>query len=219
WWQKSNSAKWSDQFYAAMTAADGTDPAAAEKALADLGTQSGGGYPMLAQFRRAALLAHDGKTDEALAAYDALSTNQTDTHLRELALVLASHLLVDKGDVAGVQQRVGGLLGPESTLKNAAQEVLGLTQYKSGDLQAAITTFQSIVDDPLASRELRSRIQLFVSQLIAEGAKLPVAEADVPAADAPAADAPSVDAGTELDVTAPAASSAEVSSSSAPAAN
>lgn len=210
WWQQTNSAKWSDQFYAAMETANGTDQAAAEKALADLIAQTGGGYPMLAQFRQAALLAQGGKTDEAVAAYDALATSQTNPNLRELALVLSASLLVDKGDVSAVEQRIGSMLLPDSPLRNAAREMLGLVQYKAGDLQAAMTSFQSIIDDPLAGRDLQGRIQLFMSQLIAEGAKPIVAKTN-------STDA-GVDAGTQLDVAPPAESSAAASEpSSAPA--
>ncbi|MEO6395458.1 MAG: tetratricopeptide repeat protein [Devosia sp.] len=216
WWQKTNSAKWSNQFYAAMETADGTDAAASQAALDKLIVETGGGYPTLAQFRKAALLAHDGKIDEAVAAYDALANQQTDTHLRELALVLAAHLLVDKGDVAAVQQRVGGMLLPNSALRGAAREVIGLTQYKAGDRQAALTSFQSIIDDPTVSRELSARIQIFIAQLIAEGAVVPT----VPPAEAPATDTPEagVDEDTELDVVPPATSSAPPSAASSEAA-
>jgi hypothetical protein len=207
WWTKSQSAKWSDQFYAAMATANGTDAAATDKALADLIAQTGGGYPMLAQFRLASVLAQQGKVDEAVAAYDALSSSQTDPHLRELALILAGNLLIDKGDVEAVRQRVGGMVLPESPMHNAANEVLGLAQYKTGKLDDAMVTFKTIVDDPVASRDLRGRVQLYMSQLIAEGAKQP------------AAVAPAVDAGTELDVTPPAESSVVTDASSAPAAS
>jgi hypothetical protein len=210
WWQDSNSAKWSDQFYAVMETAAGVDKTAAQQALGDLIAQTGGGYPMLAQFRQAALLAQDGKTDEAVAAYDALATTQTNSHLRELALVLSASLLVDKGDVSAVEQRVGGMLAPTSPLRNGAYEMMGLVQYKAGDLDAAMKSFQAIIDDPQANRDLRGRIQVFMSQLIANGAKPIEAES--------ATGAPAVDAGTELDVTPPADSAAASSQpSSAPA--
>src|SRR3954463_12853583 len=86
WWQKSQSAKSSDQFYAAATVADGTDLAAAKTALDAVIAQGSGGYPMLAQFREAALLSQQGKTAEAVAAYDSLGNSLNNTHLRELAL-------------------------------------------------------------------------------------------------------------------------------------
>ena len=125
WYTGSNAARSSDQFYAATALADGTDLAAAQKALDDVIAQGSGAYPALAQFREASLLAQQGKIDEAVAAYDALSTNQSNPQLRELALVMGANLLIDKGDVSAVEQRVGGSIMPNSPMRNAAREVLG----------------------------------------------------------------------------------------------
>jgi hypothetical protein len=221
WWQKTQAARSSDQFYAATKIADGTDLTAAKTALDAVIAQGSGGYPMLAQFRQAALLSQNGKTDEAVAAYDGLATSLNDTHLRELALVLAGNLLIDKGDVAAVEQRVGGLITPASPMRNAAREVMGLAQYRAGKLDDAMKSFQAILADPGAQRDAQNRVQIYVLQLQAEGAKLPPPPADTtapsvpptdaasaPAADASIAPAPAgasaaVDASTELDVTPP----------------
>ena len=209
WYSEGNAAGSSDQFYAATGIADGTDFDAAKTALDDVIAKGSGAYPALAQFREAALLAQNGKTDDAVAAYDGLSTSLSNKHLRELALVMAGNLLIDGGDVAAVEQRVGGSIAPDSPMRNAAREVLGLTQYKAGQLDAAMTTFQSIVDDPLAGRDLTGRVQIYIQQLLAEGAAPIVTdtEADVPAD----ASSVAVDPSAALDVSAP-ASSAGVSS-------
>lgn len=212
WWQKTQSAKSSDQFYAAAELADGADLAAAQKALDAVIAEGSGGYPTLAKFREAALLSQNGKTEEAIAAYDSISTAESSTHLREMALVLAANLLVDKGDPAAVEQRVLGLVKPQDPLRNAAREVLGLTQYKAGQLDAALENFQAIIDDPLVTSDLRNRIQIYVIQLFAEGAKAKV----VPPADVSAEPSTAVDASAELDVTPPADASAPLSASSAP---
>jgi hypothetical protein len=94
---------------------------------------------------------------------------------------MGANLLVDKGDVAAVEQRVSGSIAPDSPMRNAAREVLGLTQYKAGQLDAAMTTFQSIISDPLASRDAQSRVQLFIQQLLAEGAAPVVISSEAPA--------------------------------------
>ncbi len=217
WYHEGNAARSSDQFYAAAQIAEGTDFAAAQKALDEVIAQGSGAYPALAQFREATLLAQNGQIDEAVAAYDALSTSLGNTHLRELALVMAGNLLVDGGDVAAVEQRVGGSITPDSPMRNAAREVLGLAQYKGGQLDAAMASFQAIVDDPLAGRDLTGRVQIYIQQLLAEGAA-PIVSDDVatdvssePAVDASAEPSVAVDASAEIDVSAP-QSSAEVSS-------
>lgn len=211
WWQKTQSAKSSDQFYAASVVADGKDAAAAKKALDDLIAQGSGAYPMLAQFREAALLAQNGKTDDAVAAYDALSTSIANTHLRELALVLAADLLIDKGDVAAVEQRVGGLMTPGSPMRDSAREAMALTQYKAGKLDDAMANFQAILDDPQSSRDMQGAVQIYLAQLQAEGAKVKApAPGDASASGASSAASAAVDASTELDVTPPSAVAAPV---------
>lgn len=184
WWSGTNSAQSSDQFYTALDLADGTDYAAAQKALDDVVTRGYSGYPKLAKFRDAALLAQQGKVQDAVAAYDALATGESNKPLRELALALSGMLLVDTGDVAQVTQRVEGLTGPDSAMRNIAREALGLVNYKAGKLDDAQKQFEAAAADPLASQEFRGRLQVYLSQLISEGATQPAADtATTPAAD------------------------------------
>ena len=177
WWQNSNSARSSDQFYAALSLDDGGDIAGAQKALDTLIAQGSGGYPVLAKFKQAGLLAKQGKRDEALAAFDALGGSQSNGRLRELALLFAANVLVDKGDVAGVKQRVLGLTAADDPLRNSAREAIGLAQYKSGDLNGARDSFEAVINDPTSPTEIRSRLQLYVAQLVAQGATPPAAQA------------------------------------------
>jgi hypothetical protein len=105
-------------------------------------------------------------------------------------------------------------------MRNAAREVLALTQYKAGKLDDAMKNFQAILDDPAASRDTQGRVQIYMLQLQAEGAKpimppadttssAPASASSAPAAssdataDASATPSAAVDASTELDVTPP----------------
>lgn len=215
WWQNSQAAAASDKFYAALEIADGADVAAAQQAFADVEATSPAGYATLARFRQAGLLAKDGKTDEAIAAYDALATSEGNQQIKSLALVFAANLFVDKGDVAAVQQRVQGIAVPGSPMRNAARETIGLAQFKAGDLDVALATFGEILADPLTNQEMAGRIQVYVAQLTAMGAKGPTdaavaadaIDAAVSGTEAPAADAPaatSVGEEPAMDVTEPA---------------
>jgi len=206
WWSSSNSARSSDQFYSALALSEGTDIDAAQKALDEVEATGTGSYPMLARFREAALLAREGKTAEATAAYDAIATGETNANIRGLALVLAAYTLVDGGDVGQVEQRVGGLVVPTNPMRNAAREALGLTRYKAGDLNGARSDFEAVLADPGVSREAQARLQIFLAQLIALGAAAPAtdgaatdttpapaAETPAPAVEAPAMEAAPVD--------------------------
>lgn len=225
WWQNSQAAAASDKFYAALEIADGGDLAAAQQAFADVEAGSPTGYATLARFRQAGLLAKQGKTDEAVAAYDALATSESNQHIKSLALVFAANLFVDKGDVAAVQQRVQGLAVDGNPMRNAARETIGLAQYRAGDLDGAVATLSQIIADPMTNREMVGRIQLYVAQLIAMGATPPgTAEAAADAIDAevsgteePTAE-PSVGDAPAMDVTEPApATDAAPAETTAPA--
>lgn len=215
WWQNSNAARSSDQFYGALELAETGDIAGAQTALNAVVVDGTGGYPTLARFRQASLLARDGKPAEAIAAYDALATSETNPRLREMALVLAAYLLVDGGDVAAVLQRVGGLASPENPLRNAAREAIGLTQYKAGDLASALVTFEQVLADPAVGPEVRNRVQIYVAQLIALGAEIP--GGNEPVADAPSEAAPAVEAAPAAAEPAPAVEAEPAPVSEAPA--
>lgn len=178
WWSGSNAARSSDELYSAFDAVKSGDMAVAQKALDKVIAEGSGQYPLLARFEEAALLAKAGKSDEAAKAYDALAASSNEIRLRELALLFAAYAEVDKGDVGAVRTRVEGLIAANSPLRDMAREALGLAQYKSGALADSRATFEAITADPGASLQQLSRIQVYLSQLTAEG----IAPVEKPAA-------------------------------------
>lgn len=207
WYHSNNAAQSSDELYAAFDAIEGGDLAAAQTQLDALIADGSGNYPVLAQFRKAGVLAKEGKTAEAVAAYDALANTQSNPRLRELALVLGGTLMVDAGTVADVESRLGTIAAEGNPLRNAAREALGLAQYKAGDFAAAQASFEAVVNDPLAQSTVRNRMGYYLAQLLSEGAIAPeeaaptdaeaaataidaIVSDEAPAPQAPAADAP-----------------------------
>lgn len=187
WYQNSVAADSSDQFYAAFDLANDGDLAGANDQFNQLIAEGSGNYPVLGQFAQAGFLASDGKTQEALAAYDVIATTQSNANLRDLAFLFAGSMLVDAGDVPGAEARLGGLISADNSLRNAAREMLGLTQYAAGDSDAARATFRAIFDDTGAAAEQLQRVQLYDAQLQAEGAADPeTATPDESVADNPA---------------------------------
>ncbi|WP_240233063.1 tetratricopeptide repeat protein [Devosia lacusdianchii] len=177
WYHSNNAAQSSDELYAAFDLIEGGDLPAAQTQLDALIANGSGSYPVLAQFRKAGVLAKEGKTADAVAAYDALANTQSNPRLRELALVLAGTLLVDNGTLAEVQARVETLAVDGNPLRNAAREVLGLAQYKAGDFTAAQTSFEAVLNDPLTQNDTRNRMGYYLAQLLSEGAIAAPAEA------------------------------------------
>jgi hypothetical protein len=178
WWQGSTAARSSDLFQTALDDIAAGDLAAGQEALDTTIAEASGRYPMLARFRAASLMAEQGRTADAIAAYDELAGTVDNPRVRELALLYASYLLVDDGDVAGVTSRVGGMLFPDHPMRNIAREVLGLANYRAGDLDAAMGLFRSILDDPQTSQQLGTRAAIYLAQLAAEGHTLPEPAAD-----------------------------------------
>jgi len=169
WYTKSQSSQASQELYAALDTAGRGDLAAAQAQLDQLAADGSGGYPVLADFRKAALLAEQGDVQGAVAAYDALANSQSNMRMRELALLLAGNLLVDGGSLADVEARLGTLATDDSAMRRAARELLGLAQYKAGDFAAAEASFQAVLDDPLATSSLRNRMAYYMAQMLSEG--------------------------------------------------
>lgn len=208
WYHANNAAQSSDELYAAFELIDGGDLTAAQSQLDALIADGSGSYPVLAQFRKAGVLAKEGAIADAVAAYDALANTQSNPRLRELALVLGATLMVDAGSLADVESRVGSIAAEGSALRNAAREALGLAQYKAGDFAAAQASFEAVLNDPMAQSNVRNRMGYYLAQLLSQGAiaEEPAADAaeaaasaideivsdEAPAAETPAEDAPAV---------------------------
>ncbi len=170
WWQQTNAARSSDALFVAIDAAQTGDFDAALTALDKVEKEGSGKYPELAKFAEASYLDAQGKPAEAVAVYDGLATSSNEIRLRELALVLASYKLVDTGDVPGIETRVNGLIASGSPFADIAREALGLAQYKSGDIDGALSTFDATRKDPQTGSEQMARMSVYISQLLAEGA-------------------------------------------------
>lgn len=169
WYTNSQSAAASEQLYTALDAAEAGDLDAAKAELDTIAANGSGGYPVLAEFRKAALLAEQGDAAGAVAAYDALANSQSNQRLRELALLLAANILVDSGTVADVEARVATLATDDAQMRRVAREQLGLAQYKAGDFAAAQASFEAVINDPLAQSAIRNRMAYYLAQMLSQG--------------------------------------------------
>ncbi|WP_051960683.1 tetratricopeptide repeat protein [Devosia riboflavina] len=169
WYTNSQSARSSEELYAALDSASKDDLAAAQAELDALAANGSGGYPVLAEFAKASLLAKSGDTAGAVAAYDALANAQSNVRLRELALLQAATLLVDTGTLADVEARVGTIATDDNPMRRVARELIGLAQFKAGDAAAAKTTFEAVLNDPLAQEGIRNRVAYYIAQMTSAG--------------------------------------------------
>lgn len=169
WYSNSQSSRSSEELYAALASADKDDLAAARAELDTLAANGSGGYPVLAEFAKASLLAKSGDAAGAVAAYDALANAQSNVRLRELALLQAATILVDTGSLADVEARVGTIATDANPMRRVARELIGLAQFKAGDAAAAKTTFEAVLNDPLAQEGIRNRVAYYLAQMTSAG--------------------------------------------------
>lgn len=169
WYTKSQSSAASEQLYSAFDAAEAGDLETAQAELNALSANGSGGYPVLAEFRKAALMVEQGNTTDAVAAYDALANSQSNPRLRELALLLAANILVDTGTVADVEARIATLATDDSQMRRIARELLGLAEYKAGNYASAQAHFEAVINDPLAQSAIRNRMAYYLAQMLSQG--------------------------------------------------
>lgn len=161
YWRGLQAAATGDRFVNALNLANDGKHDDAMKALADLQATGTGGYPILAKMRSAADLAIAGKTDEAVKAYDDLAAApSTPPLLKTLSRLRSALLLSDTADLAAMKTRIGDLAATGGPWRNAAREILGLTAWRTGDVDAARGYFNDIATDPTASEAAKSRAQL-----------------------------------------------------------
>lgn len=163
YWREQQAAATGDRFVAALQLAEEGKRDEALKALEDLSNTGSGGYPMIARFRSAAELAAAGKTDDAVKAFDTLAAEASTPPLfKAMARLRAAMLLVDTADLPAMKARLDDLAATGGPWRNAARELLGLSAWRAGDLEAARGYFNEIAQDPSAVESTKARANLML---------------------------------------------------------
>lgn len=124
------------------------------------------GFAKLADLRKAAALANEGKADEAVAAYDALANDQNaEQSLRDLARLRAGYILVDRLAPAELITRLGAFDNEQSPWRGPAREIFALSAYRTGDYAMADRYLNAIIADQGVASELRQRAQTLLEVL------------------------------------------------------
>jgi hypothetical protein len=136
------------------------------EADAELKAITHAGFGRIAKLRRAANLATEGKSDEAVALYDeAAADTGADSSARDLARIRAGYLLVDKLGPADLKARVGPLDNDTSEWRGAAREIVALAAYRTGDYATADRYANAILADAAVPMSIRQRARLMVDLL------------------------------------------------------
>jgi len=170
WWQTRKAGESGAAFENAVTLAEAGKHQEAEAAFAKLAADGTAGYRALARLREAAELAHTDKT-AAVKAYDEIAADKSvGDVMQELAAVRAGFLLVDTAPYSEMRQRLEPLTAADKTYRHSARELLALSAWKSGDMNAARQWTGMIITDPQSPQGTRSRAEV-LSELIAASGK------------------------------------------------
>jgi hypothetical protein len=170
WWQGKKAAEAGAAFEQAVILAEAGKHQEAETAFAKIATDGTAGYRVLARLREAAELARSDKK-AAVNAYDAITADKTILQvIADLAAVRAGYLLVDTAPYSEMRDRLGPLTAPERTFRHSARELLALSAWKAGDLDAARQWADMIIADPETPSGTRTRAEI-LSELVAASGK------------------------------------------------
>lgn len=148
-----------EQFVAAQKLAETGSAEAAVGAFKNLSNERGG-YGLLARIQEAGLLAKNGDTAGAIAAYDTIAADDgADKLYRDLAVILAAGLEVnDPGtDAQKVQNRLAPLTAPGNPWRFSAQELTAALALRGGDKAKALEIYGDLSKDPETPARMRQR--------------------------------------------------------------
>jgi hypothetical protein len=133
------------------------------KALAAVGHP---GFKQLGLMQQASVLAEQGKTKEAVAAFDALAADATvDASLRDLARIRAGYLLADSLKPDELISRLGSFDREGQVWRHAAREIFGLAAYRTADYSMADRYMNANFADPDTPQAMRQRAQVMIQLL------------------------------------------------------
>jgi len=170
WLEAKRAAESGAAFEQAVTLAESGKPQEAEAAFAKLANDGTAGYRVLSRLREAAELAQsDPKA--AIKAYDEIAADRSAGQvMQDLATLRAGFLLADQTPYADMRSRLEPLTGSGRAFRYSARELLALSAWTHGDVNAARQWTDAIIGDPQTPPGARSRAEV-LAQLIAAGGK------------------------------------------------
>ncbi|MGE0848214.1 MAG: tetratricopeptide repeat protein [Hyphomicrobiaceae bacterium] len=155
-----------DRFTAAARAAAQDKSADAQKSMEQLAASGPASYAALARIRLAAADREAGKTEQALAVFEAISKQSgIDPILADYARLQAATLRVDTADWTEMQNRLNPLVADGNAWRFSARELLALAAQKAGRSEDARTEFQKLAADRDTPPSIRERARVMLAML------------------------------------------------------
>jgi len=156
-WQTRLRQEESNLFAAAQDMLAKGDKRAGLDVLAKLGSEGHAGLAVAARALRAEVLAADGDSGLAVAAWEEIATSGAPSLFRDLAVLKEALLTLDTADPALIESRVAPLAAADRPWHYAATEILAMAAGKKGDRQRAAELYKQLADDFKAPQGVRSR--------------------------------------------------------------
>jgi hypothetical protein len=170
WWETKKAAESGTAFEQAVILAESGKPQEAQAAFAKLAADGTFSYRVLSRLREAAELAQSNPK-AVIKAYDDIAADRgAGQVIQDIAAVRAGFLLVDSASYAEMRTRLEPLTGADRAFRSSARELLALSAWKQGDMNAARQWADMIMTDPQTPPGARSRAEV-LSELIAAGGK------------------------------------------------
>lgn len=140
----------------------------AVKAFAGLAASAPGGYATLAELQVAGLDVKQGRTEQAMAAFEKIAKSSgADPLLRDFARLQAAALRMPAADFTEMKNRLNDLGVADNPWHASARELLALAALKAGKLDEARTTFELLLGDRLTPPSVVERTKMALSRIIA----------------------------------------------------
>lgn len=148
----------SNQYAAALDLARQNNFDEAQAAFEKLASEQSGGYATLSRLQKAALLAQEGKTQEAADVYFLIAQNgEVEQVFRDMALILGALNGLDSMDPADISRRLQPLIGGTNPWRHSAMELQAFAEAKAGNTDKALELMKSLTEDAGTPPGMRQR--------------------------------------------------------------
>lgn len=156
----------SERFAQALAQAEGGEQAAALDALARMSEAGGGGYPGLAAFEQARLLAETGDVAGAVALWERIAADsELGAGFRATATLLAVMRQIEDGDPDALRRRLEPLAGEGAPFRGSALELMAALALRTGNRAEARELYTKIADDLTLPLSIKQRAAQMVAAL------------------------------------------------------
>jgi len=173
YWATSRANAAGDAYAQVMTSAKPGDHAGLAESLAAFASGAPVQYELLARFRAASEHAAAGELDNALAAFESLSTaSGADQAFRDLAGIRAALIAVDRETLDQIKNRVSSYNNDISPWRHAAREIIALAAVRASDWKAVSDEARKLTDDPATPSDVRARARILHDLAVSEAGDL-----------------------------------------------